>query len=299
MPNYNANYENLDSDTAPVAPKFRHGSGYQKEKSNYEAAKRKYDASQLSQGKTAGNPGQILSGSASEQQGQLAGLNLAALGYGQGLGQTGEDIQRVRELQRQRTGQSGGDPVSAAIMGQTAGQVANTQRNLAASGVKGGVAAGAASQVERAGAADVAASLYGQQRQSIADERSLAGNTLSGTTALMQGEKAANVKQPSAPDAGGTLSICFGLLTLGAMSKELYAKEANVIKDMDPKVIQTYLMLSTPISERMKTSPVLASMAASMAIPWVEQMTGERPNFKGKAINAIGMPILKIVSKVI
>jgi len=163
----------------------------------------------------AGNqgPGDLtFTGSKEEQQGQLAGLNLAKLGYGQDIFQTGADIQRVKELQRQRTAQAGGDPVSAAIMGQKAGAVANAQRNLASQGVKGGVAAGAIDAISRQRDQDIAASLYGQQRQSIADERSLAGNTLSGTVSMMQGERGVGTGAgtPLPPKPQGFFESIFG-----------------------------------------------------------------------------------------
>lgn len=182
----------------------------------------------------AGGRGGILSGTEAEQAGQLAGLNVGNVGYGQGLETTGEDIQRVKELQRQRTAQSGGDPVSAAIMGQKAGSQAVAQRSLAASGVKGGAAAGAVEAIGRQKDADIAASLYGQQRQSIADERSLAGNMLAGQTSLMQGEKAANVQLPSAPSSGGGTSfICTMLRSKGLMtSKESFIMTKFMIGSM-------------------------------------------------------------------
>ena len=159
------------------------------------------------------NKGQIsqLGMTTAEKASQQAGLDLAKTGYGQNLGTTGDDIQRIKELQRQRTGQSGGDPVSAAIMGQQASATANTQRNLAASGVKGGTAAGAIDNISKQQNAEIAASLYGQQRQSIADERSLASNMLGGTTALANGEKAVGTTKdmPDAPDTGGMCCFIF------------------------------------------------------------------------------------------
>jgi hypothetical protein len=89
-----------DETGKPIEPEFRHGSGFQKEKKWYQAAKRNYDAGQLVTGQTQGNASNVLSGTAKEQAGQLAGLNVSALGYGQSLGETGSDIQRIRELQK-------------------------------------------------------------------------------------------------------------------------------------------------------------------------------------------------------
>lgn len=120
-------------------------SGYQQAAQNNEkkklsesekAANRQLTAKNLvTQGYSGGS---VLSGSKKEQEGQIAGLNLGALGYGQGLAQSGTDVQKLKNLLQERTAQSGADPVSAAIMSQKAGQVANAQRGLAQSGVKGG-----------------------------------------------------------------------------------------------------------------------------------------------------------------
>lgn len=141
--------------------------------------------------------------------GEQKGLALGELGYGQGLAQTGQDIQRLKGLQTNRTAQSGADPVSAAIMGQKASAMANAQRNLAQSGVKGGTAAGAMDAISRQRDADIAASLYGQQRQSIQDERSMASNMLSGTTGLMFGSQANALsgQMPQLPRASGLLDF--------------------------------------------------------------------------------------------
>jgi hypothetical protein len=153
----------------------------------------------------------ILSGTPQEQQGQLAGLNLGALGYGQGIKQIGQDIQGSKKRLEQRVAQSGGDPVSAALMGQKQAATASAQRMLAGSNVKGAAAAKAVDSISRKNAADVAASLYGQQRTSETDLRNMLGNMLSGTTSLMQGERAVNIPQPTvASSGGGLLSDIFG-----------------------------------------------------------------------------------------
>ena len=153
----------------------------------------------------------ILSGTPQEQQGQLAGLNLGALGYGQGIKQIGQDIQGSKKRLEQRVAQSGGDPVSAALMGQKQAATASAQRMLAGSNVKGAAAAKAVDSISRKNAADVAASLYGQQRTSETDLRNMLGNMLSGTTSLMQGERAVNIPQPNvASSGGGLLSDIFG-----------------------------------------------------------------------------------------
>jgi hypothetical protein len=154
----------------------------------------------------------ILSGTEAEQRGQLAGLNLGATAYGQGLGQTGKDVQSVLQKLKARAEQGGGDPVSAAIMGQKQAAQGQARRSLAASGARGTAMSGAIDAIGRQKDQEIAASLYGQQRQSISDLRSLLGNIISGTTSLMQGERAANIAQPSLPsEEKGWLATLLGL----------------------------------------------------------------------------------------
>jgi hypothetical protein len=156
--------------------------------------------------------GTLLSGTEAEQQGQLAGLNLGSTAYGQGLGQTGKDVQSVLQKLKSRADQGGGDPISAAIMGQKQSAQAGARRSLAGTGARGTAMAGAIDAIGRQKDQEIAASLYGQQRQSISDLRSLLGNIVSGTTSLMQGEKAANIAQPDLPkEEKGWLANLLGL----------------------------------------------------------------------------------------
>lgn len=261
---------------------------------------RNAQATSLVTGATPGNPGQILSGKKGEQQGQLAGLNLAALGYGQSLGETGQDIQRVKELQNARTAQSGSDPVSAAIMSMKAGQAANANRNLRASGVKGGTAAGSVANIENAANENIAASLYGQQRQSIADERSLAGNTLSGTTSLMQGEKAAGTKSPDAPQAASWTDsvICTELNRQGIMPNDLYLKDSKYGRELDPSIVEGYKFLVAPIVFLMKKSKIFTKLISIPAMKWAKHIAGEENSFIGYVAVYIGQPVCGLIGKV-
>jgi len=182
-----------------------------------------------------GATGNILSGSEKEQQAQLAGMNVGNIAYGQGLGQTGQDIQGVKKQLQGRVAQGAADPVSAAIMGQKASAQANAQRQLGASGAKGAAAAGAIESIGRQQDQQIAASLYGQQRESINDYRNLLGNMLSGTTGLMYGEKAGAQQMPAAPSSGGggTSFICTMLRSKKLMNaKETFIMTQFMLKSM-------------------------------------------------------------------
>lgn len=237
-------------------------------------------------------------------EGRQRGLDLAKLGYGQGLEETGSDIQRIKGLQKARTEQS--DPISEAIRSQKSGAIASGQRNLAAAGVKGGAAAGALEEIGRKQDADIAASLYGQQRQSLADERSLASNMLSGTTSLMFGSsgEAAAQNMPQAPSGGGMLGtvICTELYRQGYMDIATYSKDSQygleVLKET-PEVIVGYQFLATPIVKLMKKSPVFTKIVSYPALKWARHISNEENSIVGVLAVNIGQPICGIIGKLL
>lgn len=159
-----------------------------------------------------GDKNLTLSGTKQEQQSQLSAMELARLGYGQNLAQTGEDISRIRGQLRERSTQGGMDPVSAAIRGQKSGALSRMGSDLASSGIKGAAAQAMLGAEQRKQDAQIAESLYGQQRQSLMDEKNLASNTLSGTVGLMQGGKAEGTVAgiPAPPKPQGFFESLFG-----------------------------------------------------------------------------------------
>jgi hypothetical protein len=244
------------------------------------------------------DPGAILSGNYRERQGQLAGLNLAGIGYGQGLEQTGQDIASIRE--RLKAKSAGSDPISEAIRNQKSGAVAGAQRSLAGAGVKGGAAAGAVEAIDRQRSQDVAASLYGQQRQSLMDERSLASNTLAGTVGLMQGEKAANVKMPNAPDTSGMFGtvICTELHRQGLMPTKTYLKDSAYGKTLPVEVIAGYQFWAIPVVNLMKKSPTFTKMIAPFAMSWAKHIAGEKKSIFGYMCQITGEPVCGLIGSI-
>lgn len=247
-----------------------------------------------------------LSGTQEEQDSQLGAMNTAATGYGQNIGQTGQDIQRVKELQSQRTDQSGKDPVSAAIMGQKAGAQANAQRSLASSGVKGGAAAGAVDAIGRSRDADIAASLYGQQRQSISDERSLASNMLSGSVGMMQAGKGEGTAagMPSAPKASGLMDsvICTELYSQGIMPLETYMRDAAYgvrLKLHKPHVVEGYHFWAKPLVKIMQKSPLVTKLLQYPTMKWARHIAGEEFSVFGVLCQYLGEPICGVIGKLI
>lgn len=245
-----------------------------------------------------------ISGSPEERAQAQAGLEFAKVGYGQNIFDVGSDIQRVRQLQRART--EGSDPISEAIRNQKGGAMAAAQRQMAASGVKGGVAAGALDEIARKQDADIAASLYGQQRQNIAAERSLASNMLSGTTALMQGGRAEGTasNMPKAPEGGGMFGtvICTELYNQGYMTKDLYLKDSDYgrqILSVTPHVIVGYQFLAAPIVKLMQKSPIFTKLVSYPALKWAKHIANEENSIIGILAVNIGQPLCGIIGKVL
>jgi len=176
-------------------------------KKDFQSRVQGWRGNEILAGRTSGG---ILSGSSKEKAGQLAGLNLGLLSYGQGLKETGQDVQSLKKRLEGRANQTASDALSAGVRGQAGEAAAAAQRNLLASNVKGGAALGAMDAIKRKNSAAIAQSLYGQAQQSDQDYRSLLGNIISSTTALMQGEKAANVDMPSYKEPQGLISKIFG-----------------------------------------------------------------------------------------
>jgi hypothetical protein len=241
-----------------------------------------------------------ISGSFEERQKALDGLNLAKVGYGQDIFQTGSDIADIRKRQQERSQLA--DPISEAIRSQKAGSVANASRGLASQGIKGGAAAGAVANVERAANADVAASLYGQQSQSLANERSMASNTLSGTVGLMQGGKAEGTQSPELPKASSWTDsvICTELHRQGIMPSEMYQKDAaygDILKAEWPEVIEGYHFLANPVVKLMQKSPLATKLIAPIALEWGKYIAGDFSAL-GFVLFHVGQPICAIIGKI-
>lgn len=245
------------------------------------------------------NRGSInLTGTPEEKASALSGLNIAKLGYGQNIAQTGEDISSIRERLKSRS--AGADPISEAIRNQKSGAVAGAQRSLSGAGVKGGAAAGAVEAIDRQRSQDVAASLYGQQRQSLMDERSLASNTLAGTVALMQGSKAEGVKMPNAPEPSGMFGtvICTELHRQGLMPTETYLKDSAYGKTLSVGVIAGYHFWAIPVVNLMKKSPTFTKIIAPLALAWAKHIAGEKKSIFGYMCKIIGEPVCGLIGSI-
>lgn len=130
--------------------------------------------------------------------GLASGYDEAKGWYG-GLGreEVGAKVAEVGNMLQDRM--SGKDPASAAIMDTGAGVVANAQRNLSQSGVKGGTAQNAIATLDRQRASDVASSLYRNQGLALTDQRDFLGNIIEGSRGMAYGQAALGQERPGIP----------------------------------------------------------------------------------------------------
>jgi hypothetical protein len=277
-----------------------------------EEAKKRTDQAQQATNQWANqysdpNSSQItFTGTPQEVQGQQAGLDLAKMGYGQTLAETGKDVQGLREEYKNRVSQGGSDPVSAAIMNQKANALANAQGQMSSSGLKGGAALGALGSVGAAQDAQIAESLYGQKQRSLNDLKSLTSNTLSGTMSLMQGSKGEGTaaSRPAPPESKGLMDsvLCTELHRQGLMDRDLYLKDAaygEYLKKYNPNVVVGYKFLATPFVALMSKSSVFTSIMKYPILSWAKHIAGEESSTWGHLCQNIGEPVCAIIGKLI
>ncbi len=245
-------------------------------------------------------PSLFLSGTPQEQYGALSGLNLANILYGQNIAETGQDVSKLRETYQQRAF-GGADPVSEAIRSAKSGAMATAGREMRAAGVKGPAAAMAAEAIGRQRDADVAASLYGQQRQSLGDLKSLTGNTIAGSVALMQGSKGEAIQMPQAPQPTGMFGtvICTELHRQGLMPTETYLKDSAYGKTLPQEVIAGYQFWAIPVVNLMRKSPIITAVIKPLALSWAKHIAGEKKSLFGYMCQIIGEPICGVIGSII
>jgi hypothetical protein len=260
-------------------------------------------------GSNYSDPGQsqiTFTGTPEEIQGQQSGLDLAKMGYGQTLMDTGKDVQDLRKEYKDRVAQGGSDPVSAAIMGQKANNMVLAQQQMVGSGLRGAASAAALGSVGKAQDAQIAESLYGQKQRSLNDLKSLTSNTLSGTIGLMQGSKAEGTagSRPAPPEAKGLMDsvLCTELHRQGLMSRELYLKDAAYgiqLKISNPNVVVGYQFLAAPFVALMSKSSVFTSIMKYPILSWARHIAGEKYSVWGHLCQNIGEPFCAVIGKLI
>lgn len=246
--------------------------------------------------------GLLQTGTNKEIASSAVGLNRGQLLYGQNMMETGQDIQGIKSSLKSRA--EGSDPVTEAIKQQAGQSRASTARQFAGRGVAGGVAASGIEQSARQKDIDIAASLYGQNRQNLKDYGNLVGNIAGQQGALEMSYMGMGTTsdQPNPPSYGGGFMgtvICTELHRQGYFSDETLEKEKAYglwLIENDPEVYLGYRMWADSVVKLMQKSELFSFVVACVATPWASYVAGNC-NLVGMTINAIGAPMCKLVYK--
>lgn len=246
--------------------------------------------------------GILQSGTPKEISSSAVGLNRGQLLYGQNMAETGQDIQGIKSDLKSRV--EGSDPVTEAIKQQAGQSRASTARQFAGRGVAGGVAASGIEQSARQKDIDIAASLYGQNRQNLKDYGNMVGNIAGQQGALEMSYMGMGTAsdQPTPRSYGGGFMgtvICTELHRQGYFSDETLEKEKEYglwLIENDPEVYLGYRMWADSVVKLMQKSELFSFVVACVATPWASYVAGNC-NLVGMTINAIGAPMCKLVYK--
>jgi hypothetical protein len=258
-------------------------------------------------GYAAGMPGFTFTGTPQEEAGFLSGLELAQTGYGENIFDIGRNLSEVRGTLQDRMRGAASDPIISAIQGQKASAMANAQRQLVASGAKGGTAAGAVGDIGRQQSAQTAAALSSLGRQSAMDVKNMEGNTLAGTMALAQSGRGEQTQFPQSPnmfslsDLGSSSVICTELYKQGIMPADIYVKDFEYgrhLGSVAPHVIIGYHVWAKPIVKLMKKSKLFTKIVAYPAMKWANQMAKKENSVIGFLAVTVGESICGIIGKV-
>ena len=252
-------------------------------------------------------PGQFsLGGSANESRGRLEGLERAKILTGQNPYEIGADYQQAYGNLRKRS--EGTDTGSELLRANKAGAVADARNQLQSQGVKGGAAAGAVSQIERAKSYDVNNQLVQAQRQAQNDFMNATKANANFTTAnemnfgaMAMGKDVQAPPQNSSGFAGMGTVICTELYRQGYMDRKTflldvkYGIEINIKR---PDIYRGYRYMADPIVSLMKKSPLFTKVIAVTLSPWAKHMAGEK-NIIGAMTEVIGKFVCGLVGKYI
>ena len=260
---------------------------------NAEANKSSYATSAFDN-YASGNFQNTIYGTAEERARQAANLNQVGLM----TGHTMEDIGRMNQdyfnsLQQRRRGE---DATARRMLEQRNRNVANVGRSFSGRGVAGGVTSAAVNEAQTKADLDVASQMQTFSRQNDRDlwdgvkrEQKVKGEALA--MGLDQG-----LADQVSTDSGSGTRLCWILVAMGLMSSELYAKEKDILGDINPIVVSTYQEMVKSILPLMYEGDV-AKTVAPLAIAWVEERTKERPNLLGKVIRWTGEPLLYVIGR--
>lgn len=227
------------------------------------------------------------------QQGQKTGIERAKNVYGQDYNQTGQDVQDIVKMRKERLTSS--DPTST-----RAREARNRQIRMAKAT---GASPEELSQINRTAESDIANQEYATQSQALSDYQSLIGNILKGQTGLELGfaglEKAG--EKVDTPSSGGGLGtvICTELYEQGYMSEEVYLldkKYGEELRKRNPNAYYGYLFLANPVVTLMKRSHTITVLISIPAMAWARNMAGDH-NPMGSLISKIGEKFCSFIGR--
>lgn len=253
-----------------------------------------------------GSPDYSPSGTLNERRGALEGLQRAKTLTGQTQTQIGQNFQEAFGNIKKRT--TGSDPASDKLRASKAGAVASTRNMLQRQGMKGGAAARAVADVERAKDYDVNTLMQQNQRDAYQDFMSSVkgmANFTQGSEMNFRALASERDKQPVSQGPGGLFGdvdsvICTELYRQGYYSKEIYAQDViygNIMRELYPHVYIGYRAWADKVVPLMQKSKAFTKFVAFFAVPWARNMAGEK-NLFGALISKIGEPICGLIGKI-
>ena len=238
-----------------------------------------------------------LYGSPDEISAQAANLSQVGAMTGQNLWTTGNQQQDyLSSLQARRNGE---DATARRMLEQRNRNMANVGRAFSGRGVAGGVAASAMNTAQAQADSQIA-----QQQQDFAAENDKAlwdyvkrNQKVTGEALAMGADR--GLANQIDTDAGSGMSvICTELHRQGYISDEVIKKDTEFGKFLyfyDPCVLLGYQIWASHVATWMSKSKLLTKLIAPMGAAWAENIAETRPNFLGKFILAVGIPLCRVI----
>jgi len=248
-------------------------------------------------------PNFSIRGSNNENAGRIEGLQRARVLTGQNPYEIGSDYQEAYGNIKKRSELS--DTGSELLRANKAGAVADVRNQLQQQGVKGGSAAGAVSQVERAKEFDIN-NMQQQNQQKAQNDflnavKSNANFTISnemGFGALGAGK---DIQAPPQYNNGFGTVICTELHRQGYFSNDIMTKDRIYgmnLRANRPHVYVGYISWAPYVVKGMQKSKPFAELVAMVAVPWAKNMAYDNNKF-GKLVSIVGETFCGILGKII
>jgi hypothetical protein len=213
----------------------------------------------------------------------------------------GTSFQDILARRKSRMDESG-NAVTDAIKKAGASAGAQTQAAMTTGGIRGGLAAKGAESSYRKSQSDSAKYLQDQRLQAEKQVANMGGTAAAmGLTeqAGMEGAKAAIPAYQNQDLLGGTV-ICTELYRQGLISHEVFLKDIDNGSELVRSSYETYIgyrIWAVYVAKWMRNSAIITTIVALFAIPWAEDMAGDK-SILGSTINYVGLKLCKVIGKI-